>query len=394
MNDIILLKIGEIILKGLNRRRFEQKLLSNIRWRLSQIGKFKVYILQSTIYVEGAEENADMDAAFEELQKIFGIVAISRASACEKDKDAIAKLAIEKMRDEMAHVKSFKVESKRSDKSFPLTSVQLSQYVGGELNEAYPDVAVDVRNPELTVYVEVRDLAAYVHSAPVPGAGGMPVGSNGVAVTLLSGGIDSPVSTWMIARRGVRLIPIHFFSFPYTSQQAKEKVVELARLLTPWCGRMRMEVVPFTHIQEEIRDKCPEEYFTLIMRRFMMRIAQRIALDNGAKAIVTGENLGQVASQTMEAMASTQAVIELPVLQPLIGMDKGEIVAWARKIGTFDTSILPYEDCCTVFTPRHPRTHPTVQEVEEAERALDVDALVEEAILGLERIAIGYEEKP
>ena len=360
MNDIILLKIGEIILKGLNRRRFEQKLLGNIRWRLSRIGKFKVYILQSTIYVEGAE-GADMDAAFEELQKVFGIVAISRASACEKDKDAIAKLAIEKMRDEMAHVKSFKVESKRSDKSFPLTSVQLSQYVGGELNEAYPDVAV---------------------------------GSNGVAVTLLSGGIDSPVSTWMIARRGVRLIPIHFFSFPYTSQQAKEKVVELARLLTPWCGRMRMEVVPFTHIQEEIRDKCPEEYFTLIMRRFMMRIAQRIALDNGANAIVTGENLGQVASQTMEAMASTQAVTALPVLQPLIGMDKGEIVAWARKIGTFDTSILPYEDCCTVFTPRHPRTHPTVQEVEEAESALDVDALVEEAILGLERIAIGYEEKP
>ena len=274
MNDIILLKIGEIILKGLNRRRFEQKLLSNIRWRLSQIGKFKVYILQSTIYVEGAEENADMDAAFEELQKIFGIVAISRASACEKDKDAIAKLAIEKMKEEMARVKSFKVESKRSDKSFPMTSVELSQYVGGELNEAYPEVEVDVHDPELVVHIEVRDLAAYVHAAPVPGAGGMPVGSNGVAVTLLSGGIDSPVSTWMIARRGVRLIPIHFFSFPYTSEQAKEKVIELARLLTPWCGKMRMEVVPFTHIQEEIRARCPEEYFTLIMRRFMMRIAE------------------------------------------------------------------------------------------------------------------------
>ncbi len=392
MNDIILLKIGEIILKGLNRRRFEQKLLGNIRWRLGRFGKFRVYILQSTIYVEG-QEDADMDAAFEELRKVFGIVSLSRASACEKDRDAIARLAIEKMRGEMARVKSFKVESKRSDKSFPMTSIELSRYVGGELNEAYPDVAVDVHGPELTVYVEVRDLAAYVHGAPVPGAGGMPVGSNGVAVTLLSGGIDSPVSSWMIARRGVRLIPIHFFSFPYTSQQAKEKVVELARLLTPWCGKMRMEVVPFTHIQEEIRDKCPEEYFTLIMRRFMMRIAERIALDNGAKAIVTGENLGQVASQTMEAMASSQAVTSLPVLQPLIGMDKGEIVAMARKIGTFDTSILPYEDCCTVFTPRHPRTHPTVQEVEQAEAALNVDALVQEAILGLERIAITYEEE-
>ena len=390
MNDIILLKLGEIILKGLNRRRFEQRLLSNIRWRLSRLGSYRVYILQSTIYVEG-DADADMDAAFEELQKVFGIVAISRAAACEKDKDAIARLAIECMREPMRHAKSFKVESKRSDKSFPMTSVQLSQYVGGELNEAYPEVAVDVHDPELTVYVEVRDLAAYVHAAPVPGAGGMPVGSNGVAVTLLSGGIDSPVSSWMIARRGVRLIPVHFFSFPYTSEQAKEKVVELARLLAPWCGRMRLEVVPFTHIQEEIRLKCPEEYFTLVMRRFMMRIAERIALDNGAKAIVTGENLGQVASQTMEAMACTRAVTSLPILQPLIGMDKGEIVAHARKIGTFDTSILPYEDCCTVFTPRHPRTHPTLAEVEEAEAALDVEALVNEALAGLERIPIEYE---
>ena len=390
MNDIILLKLGEIILKGLNRRSFEQKLLNNIRRRLSKLGRYKVYILQSTVYVEG-EEGADMDAAFEALQKVFGIVSMSRAAACAKDKDAIVALAKEYLREDMQRVRSFKVESKRSDKSFPMTSVELSQYVGGELNEAFPDVAVDVHDPELVVHVEVRDLAAYVHAAPVPGAGGMPVGSNGVAVTLLSGGIDSPVSTWMIARRGVRLIPIHFFSFPYTSQQAKEKVIELARLLTPWCGRMRMEVVPFTHIQEEIRAKCPEEYFTLIMRRFMMRIAARIAKDNGARAIVTGENLGQVASQTMEAMASTQAVTDLPVLQPLIGMDKGEIVAMARKIGTFDTSILPYEDCCTVFTPRHPRTHPTIAEVEQAESALDIEALVDEAMQGLERITIEHE---
>ena len=358
---------------------------------MSRLGKYRVYILQSTIYVEG-DEGADMDLAFEELQKVFGVVAISRAAACEKDKDAIAKLAIEYLRDDMRRARSFKVESRRSDKSFPMTSVELSQYVGGELSDAYPDIEVDVHDPELVVHIEVRDLAAYVHAAPVPGAGGMPVGSNGVAISLLSGGIDSPVSTWMIARRGVRPIPVHFFSFPYTSEQAKEKVIELARLLTPWCGKMRMEVVPFTHIQEEIRDKCPEEYFTLIMRRFMMRIAERIALDNGAKAIVTGENLGQVASQTMEAMASTQAVLSLPVLQPLIGMDKSEIIAQARKIGTFETSILPYEDCCTVFTPRHPRTHPTVAEVEEAESALDVETLVNEALAGLERIAIDYEE--
>ena len=391
MNDIILVKLGEIILKGLNRRYFEQKLMANMRRRLSHIGKFRVYCIQSTVYVEAQEDNADIDAAFEALQNVFGIVALVRAAACEKDKDAIAALAKEYLRDEMLRAKSFKVESKRSDKSFPMTSIELSQYVGGELNEAYPDVKVDVHEPELIVHIEVRDLAAYVHGAPVPGAGGMPVGCNGTAVTLLSGGIDSPVSSYMIAKRGVHLIPVHFFSFPYTSQQAKEKVIELAQIITAYCGKMTMEIVPFTHIQEEIRDKCPEEYFTLIMRRFMMRIAEQIAQRSNAKAIVTGENLGQVASQTMEAMASTQAVMTLPILQPLIGMDKEEIVERARQIGTFETSILPYEDCCTVFTPRHPRTRPKISEVERAESKLDVDALVAEAIEGIERIELDHE---
>ena len=391
MNDIILLKLGEIVLKGLNRKAFEQKLMSNVRRRLEPIGKFRVYCLQSTVYVEAEEDGADMDAAFAALKKVFGVIKLSRAAACEKDRDAIANLAIEYLREDMERVRSFKVESKRSDKSFPMTSIELSQYVGGLLAEAYPQVQVDVHEPELTVHLEVRDLAAYVHATPVPGAGGMPVGSNGVAVTLLSGGIDSPVSTYMIAKRGVRLIPVHFFSFPYTSQQAKDKVVELGRQLTEYCGRMTLEVVPFTHIQEEIRDKCPEEYFTLIMRRFMMRIAKRIADANGAKAVVTGENLGQVASQTMEAMASTQAVIDMPVLQPLIGMDKEEIVTLARRIGTFETSILPYEDCCTVFTPRHPRTHPKRKDVEAAESALDIDALVDEAVGGIERIRLDSE---
>ena len=390
MNDIILLKLGELVLKGLNRRRFEQKLMANARRRIVPFGRFKVYCLQSTVYVEG-DEGADIDGAFEALKKVFGVIALTRAAACEKDKDAIAALAKEYLREDMSRVKSFKVESKRSDKSFPMTSIELSQYVGGELAEAFPEVEVDVHEPELVVHIEVRDLAAYVHAAPVPGAGGMPVGSNGVAVTLLSGGIDSPVSTYMIAKRGVRLIPVHFFSFPYTSQQAKEKVIELAQILTEYCGRMTIEIVPFTHIQEEIRDKCAEEYFTLIMRRFMMRIAERIAKENGGKAIVTGENLGQVASQTMEAMTSTQAVTDLPVLQPLIGMDKEEIITIARRIGTFDTSILPYEDCCTVFTPRHPKTHPKLREVEEVESALDVAALVDEAIAGIERITVEHE---
>ncbi|MCI5753444.1 MAG: tRNA 4-thiouridine(8) synthase ThiI [Clostridiales bacterium] len=387
MNDIILLKMGEIVLKGLNKKKFEQRLLSNVKRRLQAYGRFHVYAVQSTVYIE-PEGDCDMDGAFEAMQKVFGVASLSRAAACEKDPDAIARRAIAYLRDDMETVASFKVESKRSDKRFPMNSIELSRYVGGLLSEAYPDVRVDVHEPELTVHLEVRDFAAYVHAAPVKGAGGMPVGSNGTAVTLLSGGIDSPVSSWMTCRRGIHLIPVHFFSFPYTSEAAKEKVVELVRLLTPWCGRLTLEVVPFTHIQEEIRDKCPEEFFTVIMRRFMMRIAEKIARYNGAAALVTGENVGQVASQTMEAMAVTEAVCTLPVLRPLVCMDKQDIIELARKIGTFDTSILPYEDCCTVFTPRHPKTKPHLAEVEAVEAALDVETLVQEAFDGIERIRV------
>ena len=392
MNDIILLKLGEIILKGLNRRTFERKLMSNIAWRLKPIGHYKLTLTQSTIYVEAEDDESDIDAAFEALQKEFGIIALTKAAACPKDPQEIANLAISYMKSAMEQAKSFKVETKRSDKAFPLTSIEISQFVGGELADAYPNTVCDVHDPELVIHVEIRETAAYVHGPAIPGAGGMPVGSNGVAVSLLSGGIDSPVSTYMIAKRGVRIIPVHFFSFPYTSQLAKEKVIELAGLLTDYCGRMALEIVPFTHIQEEIRDKCPEEYFTLIMRRFMMRIAERIALDNGCSGIVTGENLGQVASQTMEAMRVTGAVTTLPIIQPLIGFDKQEIISVARKIGTFDTSILPYEDCCTVFTPKHPKTKPRLEEVERVESALDVDSLVAEALAGTERVEIKHEE--
>ena len=388
MTDIILLKQGEMVLKGLNKHRFDQILQNNIRYRLKGFGKFKVYSRQSIVYVEPLNDDSDVDGAFEALKTVFGVITLTRAAACKKDKDAIAKLAIEYLHDAMTQAESFKVEARRGDKTFPMTSIELSQYVGGELSDAYPDIRVDVHNPELLVNIEIRDYAAYVHGASVPGAGGMPLGSNGRAVTLLSGGIDSPVSTYMIARRGVKPIPVHFFSYPYTSEMAKQKVVELAHILTQYCGSMTIEVVPFTHIQEEIRDKCPEKYFTLIMRRFMMRIAEYIALSNDCKAVITGENLGQVASQTMEAMASTQAVTALPVLQPLVGMDKEDIVTIARRIGTFDTSILPYEDCCTVFTPRHPETRPMVEEVAEAEGALDVNGLVREAESGIERIRV------
>lgn len=386
MNDMILLKQGEIFLKGQNKKFFEQKLLSNIRKRLKPLGDFNCYCLQSTLYVEPRGEDCDLDAAFQALTGVFGVASLSRAAACEKSEDALFELAKVYLRDDMTRARSFKVETKRADKSFHMTSIQLSQYVGGLLAEAFPETPVDVHTPELIVHLEVRDHAAYVHAAPTPGAGGMPVGSNGRAVTLLSGGIDSPVSSYMIARRGIRLVPVHFFSFPYTSEAAKEKVIALSRILAGSCGPLGVEIVPFTHIQEEIREKCPEEYFTLIMRRFMMRIAERIAVMHGCRAVVTGENLGQVASQTIEAMACTQAVIGLPVLQPLVGMDKEDIVGIARRIGTFETSILPYEDCCTVFTPKHPKTKPKKEDVAAAEASLDIAALVEEAMAGVERV--------
>lgn len=386
--DIILLKEGEVVLKGLNKRYFEQKLTQNIRRRIKPFGRFVVTATQSVIYVEPQDDEADVDAAFDALRNVFGVMTLTRAVACEKDKDVIFRTATEYLDSELRAAKTFKVESKRSDKGFPMTSIELSQYVGGMIDEAYGNLRAEMREPDIIVHLEVRDRAAYVHGAPVPGAGGMPVGSNGAAVSLLSGGIDSPVSTYMMAKRGLRIIPVHFFSFPYTSELAKEKVIDLAKLLTAYCGRMFVEVVPFTHIQEEIRAKCPEEYFTIIMRRMMMRIADRIARDNGCGALITGESLGQVASQTMEALQCTGDVAELPVLRPLIGMDKEEVIRVARKIGTFDTSILPYEDCCTVFTPRHPCTHPKLAKVEEAEAPLDVEALVQEALDGREMVKL------
>ena len=391
MNDMILLKPGELVLKGLNRHFFEDRLRANVARRLRSLGQFRITSVQSTVYVEPLSDGIDMEEAFRRCHQIFGIIAVCRAAACPKEKEAIAKTAVEYLGEQLRRAKSFKVESKRSDKTFPMTSIQLSQYVGGVIGEAFPDLPADMHHPDLEVNVEIREQAAYVHAGGEPAAGGLPVGTCGRAVSLLSGGIDSPVATWMIARRGVQIIPVHFFSFPYTSELAKQKVLDLAKLLLPWCGRLTVEIIPFTHIQEEIRDKCPEPYFTLIMRRFMMRLSQEVALLNGCGALVTGENLGQVASQTMEALRCTEAPLTLPVLRPLIGMDKEEIIRRARELGTFETSILPYEDCCTVFTPKHPRTRPTPEEVAEAESALDVEALIKEALAGTERVQIKHE---
>ena len=388
MHEIILCKLGEIVLKGLNRHSFEMKLMSNIRRRTQRYGKFKIYSRQSTIYVESVEETCDLNAAYDACKKVFGIIAIARAVPCAKEKEAIFATAKEYLGPALLAAKSFKVESKRSDKSFPMGSIQLSQWVGGALHDAFPHLTVDVHTPELTVYLEVREDAAYVHGPAEAAAGGLPIGMGGHAVSLLSGGIDSPVSSYMIAKRGVQLELLHFASPPYTSEQAREKVLQLAQELTVWCGRLTVHVVPFTEIQEEIRRKCPEDHFTLIMRRFMMRLGDRLAHELACKAIVTGESLGQVASQTIQALVVSDDVATLPVLRPLIGMDKEEIVRIARHVGTFDTSILPYEDCCTVFTPRHPKTKPNLEEVREYEAALDIDALCDKALAGHEMIRL------
>ena len=389
MTEMILLKLGELVLKGANRHTFEDKLKSNIARRLRPLGKFRVYTRQSTTYVEPLSDTCDMDAAYEAMKHVFGVVGISRAKACEKTREAMLETARSYLGDKLSAAHTFKVESKRADKSFPMTSIALSQWVGGELDDLYPNLQVDVHQPELTVHLEVRDYAAFVHADPEPGAGGLPVGTSGRALSLLSGGIDSPVASWMMAKRGVALEMVHFYTYPYTSPEAREKVLELAKLLTPWCGRLTVHVVPFTHIQEELRRSCPEDYFTLLMRRFMMRIAEGVARRTGCRAVVTGESLGQVASQTMDAMAVTGAVTALPIFRPLVGMDKEEAVRIARKIGTFETSILPYEDCCTVFTPRHPRTRPRLEDVEAIEEPLDMEGLVKEALEGIERVQVG-----
>lgn len=392
MKEIFLLKLGEIVLKGANKRQFEDKLRQNVRRRMKPYGNFDVYIMQSTVYVEPMDDEADVDGAWDACKCIFGLVSLCRSRACVKDMDSIFDTVEEYLGEDLDCAESFKVESKRSDKAFPLTSIAISQEIGGRLAEAHPNCRVDVHNPAYTVYVEVRDLAAYVHGPAVPGAGGLPTGVGGRAMCLLSGGIDSPVAAYMMAKRGVEIEAVHFFSYPYTSQLARDKVMELARLVTKYCGRMTVNVVSFTQIQEAIRDNCPEEFFTLIMRRFMMEISQRIAKNDGCGALITGENLGQVASQTMQAMTVTGAVVDIPIFMPLVGMDKEEIVTIARKIGTLQTAVMPYEDCCTVFTPKHPKTKPTLGQVLHAERNLNREALIEEALKTVEKITVKYDD--
>ena len=379
-DEILLIKNGELALKGLNRGTFEAVLLKNLRRRLKSVGHFMIRKAQSTIYVEPLDEWTDMDEAGRCVSQVFGIAAYSRAKVVEKDLAAIQAAAPVYLADMLRDAKTFKVESKRADKSFPHPSPVISREVGAAVLSAFPHLRVDVHAPDVTVNVEVRDFGAYIHTRQLPGAGGMPVGTAGKAAILISGGIDSPVAAYMMAKRGLALTAIHFASPPYTSERAEEKVCELLRQVSRYAGHIRMLVVPFTELQEAIRDNCPEELFTLVMRRMMMRIASLLAKREDCGALITGESLGQVASQTIRALACTDAVATMPVFRPVIGMDKEEIITIARKIDTFDISIQPYEDCCTVFTPRHPRTRPTIEMLERAEEAWDYAPMLERAV--------------
>ena len=389
MKEIILCKYGEITLKGANRSHFEHLLKNELTRRTAQFGKFKIYYIQSTAYIEPLEEPCDITGAYEAAKNTFGVSAVSRAIELPKDMNAILEAAGTVFMPYLSGVRTFKVESKRSDKKFPFTSPEISAEVGAAILEASGGaLRVDVHAPQVCVRVEIRDFAAYICAGQERAVGGMPIGSNGKGLLLLSGGIDSPVAGFMMAKRGVRIDAMHFESFPYTSERARQKVLDLAAKLAGYAGEIRVHIISVTHIQEVLRDNCDEDYFTLLLRRFMMRLAERTANKFSCDALITGESIGQVASQTMKALLVTDSVVNMPVFRPVIGMDKEDIVKISRKIDTFETSILPYEDCCTVFTPAHPRTQPEIYKVENEEARVDVVALEEEAFATLETVII------
>lgn len=388
MKEIILIKDGEIALKGLNRRQFEDRLIKNIKHSIKDLGSFDISSAQSTIYISPVTEGIDLEDVCDRVSRVFGIAAFSRAAVCpRKTLESVLETAPLYLEEQLNAVKTFKVEAKRSDKKFPYKSPEICRETGGAILKAFPHLKVDVHNPDLVVNVEVRDFGAYVRGGAIRGAGGIPVGTGGNAAILISGGIDSPVAAYMMAKRGVRLTAIHFASPPYTSQRAEQKVVKLLKKVSRYAGDMTMFTVPFTEIQETIKNKCPEELFTIIMRRLMMEISQRIAEKRNCSALITGESLGQVASQTIHAIACTDAAVTMPVFRPLIGMDKQEIIDISYAIDTFTTSIEPYEDCCTVFTPKHPRTKPVLKYVEIAQNEADFGPMIERA---LENLKVTY----
>lgn len=393
MKEIILAKYGEIALKGENKSTFEDMLLRNIKRRLKKVGKFDYSRRQSTIYIEPSEDGADIDEAVRKLKNVFGIGAIQRCAVFPKDFSAVVNALGEYLADALGGAKTFKIEAKRSDKTFPMKSPEIQQRLGDAVLDAFPHLGVDVHDPEVTVRLEIRDNGAYLSAERITGAGGMPVGSSGKALLMLSGGIDSPVAGYMMAKRGLVVDCIHYVSPPYTSDRARLKVEKLCEEMTEFCGDIIFYCVPFTEIQEALRDNCPEEYFTVLMRRLMVKIANRICARDGYGAIITGESLAQVASQTLPALYCTNAAAEFPVFRPLIGMDKIEITEISRKIATYETSILPYEDCCTVFSPKHPRTKPKYDEVLAAESSFDFDKMIDEAVANIEVKRFRYGEE-
>ena len=388
MREVILCKYGEIVLKGLNKSYFESTMVSAVKRRMAGLGNCEIRYGQSVLYIEPLDDEFAFEEALRRVKCVFGIVNVIRAASCEKNLESILATAKEYLPDYLRGAKSFKVTGKRADKRFPMTSPEISAQVGGAILSAMPKIEVDLYNPEKIVHVEIRENAAFLHADDSRGAGGIPSGTSGRALLLLSGGIDSPVAGYMVAKRGAVIEALHFESVPYTSERAKEKVLELARLVTEYTGKMNVHVIGLTKIQEELKKSINEEYFTLLLRRSMMRLAERVARKHHCEALVTGESLGQVASQTMQALGVTDSVVDMPVFRPCIGMDKEEIITIARKINTFETSILPYEDCCTVFTPKHPKTRPVLEKVIAEEKKLDMAALEDEAFAAIEDIVI------
>ena len=388
MQEIVLIKNGELVLKGLNRSSFEDVLIKNMRKALKPLGEFTFTKSQSTIMVEPVDKETDLDDAVDKLKKVFGIAALSRAAIAEKSMDSIRETTLEYLEEELEEASTFKVEAKRSDKKFPMKSPEICRELGGDILSKFNHLKVDVHNPDIVVTVEIRDNYAFIRGNNIKGAGGMPVGTSGRAATLISGGIDSPVASYMMAKRGIELVAVHFASPPYTTELAEQKVMDLLKKVAAYSGHITTYVVPFTEIQEQIRDKCPEVYFTIIMRRYMMRIAEKLAKLQNCSALITGESVGQVASKTIYALGCTDAVTTIPVFRPCIGMDKDEIVRISRKIDTFETSIQPYEDCCTVFTPKHPKTRPKLNEIEEAEAVLNSEELIQHAVDNVRKTVI------
>ncbi|MCL2087700.1 MAG: tRNA 4-thiouridine(8) synthase ThiI [Oscillospiraceae bacterium] len=382
--EVIMLKYGEIALKGQNKRTFEEILIKNIKYKLKPMGEFKLSRMQSTIYVEPQSDDIDLDLAVKKLLCVFGLGAVQRCLVLPKDYAAISEKGVAYLENALRTAKTFKVEAKRADKSFPMTTPMLQREFGGDILTAYPHLTVDVHNPDVTLIVEIRDRGAYINDTRLTGAGGLPVGSSGRALLLLSGGIDSPVAGYMMAKRGLKISALHFESPPYTTERAKMKVETLCEKLLAYCGAIKLYTINFTRLQEAIQQNAPEEYFTIIMRRLMVEISNRISEENGYRALITGESVGQVASQTLSAMSCIERAARFPVLRPLVGFDKIEITELARKIDTFETSILPYEDCCSVFTPRHPKTNPKLKEVEQIQESFDYEPFIQQSIQEIE----------